>query len=71
MSDFVDVFVSELISELQEAVEEADILVDLTAQEVRNAVSRSFGGYRLIQYHDLPPQWRSNPYVIRGYRSEC
>jgi len=65
VSDLVGVLVSELLSELKK---EADLLVDITAQQVRNAVSRSFGGSRLIQYHDLPPQWRSNPYVIRGYR---
>jgi adiponectin receptor len=70
VSDFVDILPSELISELQEAVDEANVLVDLAAQEVRDAVRRSLEGSRLIQYHDLPQQWRNNPYVTRGYRSE-
>jgi adiponectin receptor len=58
----------ELISELKEDADEAEVLVELAAQEVRDAVRRSFEGSRLIRYHDLPQQWRSNPYVIRGYR---
>lgn len=60
----------ELISELKEDADEAEVLVELAAQEVRDAVRRSFEGSRLIRYHDLPHQWRSNPYVIRGYRLE-
>jgi len=59
---------SELIWELTEDVDEAEALVDLAAQEVRDAVRRSLAGSRLIQYHDLPPRWRNNPYVLRGYR---
>lgn len=70
MSDFVNFSLSELVLELEEGVGEADVLVDLAAQEIRYAVRRSLAGSRLIQYHDLPQRWRNNPYVIRGYRSD-
>jgi len=59
---------SELVAELREDVDEVEVLVELAAQEVRDAVRRSLDGTRLIQYYDLPHQWRNNPYVIRGYR---
>jgi len=58
----------ELISELKEDADEPEVLFELAAQEVRDAVRRSFEGSRLIRYCHLPYQWRNNPYVTGGYR---
>jgi adiponectin receptor len=69
LSNLVDALLSsELVAELKEDVDEAEDLFDLASQEVKNAVRRSFEGSRLIQYCDLPPRWRHNPFVTRGYR---
>jgi adiponectin receptor len=69
LSDFVDALLSsELVAELKEDVDEAEVLFELAAQEVKDAVRRSLEGSRLIQYYDLPQQWRNNPFVTRGYR---
>jgi adiponectin receptor len=68
-SDFVDaVLSSNLVAELKEDVVAAEDLFELAAQEIRDAVKRSFEGSRLIHYYDLPQQWRNNPFVTRGYR---
>jgi len=70
LSNFVDALLpSELVAELKEDVDEVEDLLDLAAQEVRDAVKRSFEGSRLIQYCDLPHKWRNNPFITRGYRS--
>jgi adiponectin receptor len=69
LSDFVDALLSsELVAELREDVDEAEVLFELAAQEVKDAVRRSLEGSRLIQYYDLPQRWRNNPFVTRGYR---
>jgi len=69
MSDLVDALLSsELVAELKVDVDKAEDLFELAAKEVRDAVKRSFEGSRLIQYYDLPHQWRNNPFVTRGYR---
>jgi adiponectin receptor len=69
LSNFVDnVLSSELVAELKEDVDEAEVLLEKAAQEVKDAVRRSFQGSRLIQYYDLPHRWRNNPFVTRGYR---
>ena len=68
-SNLVDVLLSsEPVSGLKEDVDEAEDLLERAAQEVKNAVKRSFEGIRLIHYHELPTQWRNNPFVITGYR---
>lgn len=68
-SDLVDVFLSsEPVTGLKEDVDEVEDLLERAAQEVKNAVKRSFEGIRLIDYHELPKQWRNNPFVITGYR---
>ena len=71
VSDFIRILILlELVAELNEDVDEAEVLFELAAQEVRDAVRRSFEGSRLIRYCDLPQQWRNNPFVTRGYRSD-
>ena len=53
-------FVAELSSDLREG--------ERIACEVARAVKRSLNGSQLIQYADLPHQWRNNPFVKHGYR---
>lgn len=69
LSDLVDALLSsEFVAELKEDVDEAEDLLGQAAQEVKDAVKRSFEGACLIHYHELPKQWRNNPFVTRGYR---
>ncbi|KAI6169330.1 hemolysin-III related-domain-containing protein [Pisolithus thermaeus] len=59
---------SELVSELADDVNAAEEMLEHAARDIARAMKRSLQGSRLIQYVDLPPQWRNNPFVIRGYR---
>ncbi|KAF8070107.1 hemolysin-III related-domain-containing protein [Lyophyllum atratum] len=64
---------SELVTDLlsaspTEIVEETEDMLQRAANEVASAVKRSFQGVRLIQYSDLPHQWKNNPFVTHGYR---
>lgn len=59
---------SELVSELTDDVNKAEEMLEHVALDVARAVKQSLQGSRLIQYVDLPPQWRNNPFVTRGYR---
>ena len=69
LADLVDALLSsEPTTGLKEEVDKAEDLLERAAQEVKNAVKRSFEGVHLINYHELPKQWRNNPFVIRGYR---
>lgn len=69
LSDLLDSLLSsEFVAELKSEVDEAEDMLERAAQEVKDAVRRSFQGARLIQYYDLPHQWRNNPFVTRGYR---
>jgi len=43
-------------------------MLERAAKQVVEAIKRSFGGARLIEYVDLPDQWRTNPFVTRSYR---
>lgn len=43
-------------------------IIEKAAHDVKIAVKRSLNGSKLIQYVDLPEDWRSNPFVHRGYR---
>ena len=36
--------------------------------DVKTALQRSLNGLKLIQYVDLPKEWRNNRFVHRGYR---
>jgi adiponectin receptor len=58
---------SELLP-LPEAVVEGEDMLERAAKEVTVAVKRSLEGARLIQYADLPEQWKNNPFVANGYR---
>ncbi|KAH0827992.1 hemolysin-III related-domain-containing protein [Lanmaoa asiatica] len=55
---------SELIAELSDDVTEAEDM----ARDIARAIKQSLQGSKLIHYVDLPPQWRNNPFVTRGYR---
>lgn len=72
ISELMDALLSsELVNDLisaSEAIEEGEDMLERAATEVANAVKRSFEGVRLIQYSDLPQQWKNNPFVTRGYR---
>lgn len=69
LSDFFDSLLSsEIVAELKDDVDEAEDMFERAAQDVKDAVKRSFEGSRLIQYYDLPHQWRNNPFVTGGYR---
>lgn len=72
ISELMDALLSsELVNDLisaSEAIEEGEDMLERAATEVANAVKRSFEGVRLIQYSDLPQQWKNNPFVTHGYR---
>lgn len=55
---------SELLAELSDDVTEAEDM----ARDITRAIKQSLQGSKLIHYVDLPPQWRNNPFVARGYR---
>ncbi|KAI6046128.1 hemolysin-III related-domain-containing protein [Pisolithus marmoratus] len=59
---------SDLVSELADDVNKAEEMLEHAARDVGRAMKQSLQGSRLIQYVDLPPQWRNNPFVTRGYR---
>jgi len=61
---FESIMSSELASELSDDVSEAGDM----ARDIARAIKQSLQGSKLIHYVDLPPQWRSNPFVLRGYR---
>lgn len=59
---------SELITELSDDVTEAEAVIEVAAKDIARAVKQSLQGSRLIEYVDLPPKWRNNPFVLGGYR---
>jgi len=61
---FESIMSSELMSELSDDVIEAEDM----ARDIARAIKQSLQGSKLIHYVDLPPQWRNNPFVTRGYR---
>ncbi|KAG8214056.1 hemolysin-III related-domain-containing protein [Butyriboletus roseoflavus] len=61
---FESITSSELIAELSDDVTEAEDM----ARDITRAIKQSFQGSKLICYVDLPPQWRNNRFVTRGYR---
>ncbi|KAF8444777.1 hemolysin-III related-domain-containing protein [Boletus edulis BED1] len=61
---FDSIMSSDLVTELSDDVTEAEDL----ARDVACAIKQSLQGSKLIHYVDLPPQWRNNPFVTRGYR---
>lgn len=65
---FESIMSSELVTELTDDVNEAEEIIENAARDIAQAVKQSLQGSRLIHYVDLPPQWRGNPFVTRGYR---
>lgn len=72
LSDVLDTFLhSDLVSDLMDAaheVKEGEERLEKAAMDIAHAIKRSLQGSRLIEYTDLPHQWRNNPFVLRGYR---
>lgn len=65
LSDIFDsIMSSDLVAELSDDVTEAEDM----ARDITCAIKQSLQGSKLIYYVDLPPQWRNNPFVTRGYR---
>lgn len=60
---------SALVSEISSEIRHGEDKLEEAALEIARAVKRSLDGSRLIQYVDLPEQWRNNPFVTGGYRS--
>lgn len=61
---FESIMSSDLVTELSDDVTEAEDM----ARDITRAIKQSLQGSKLIHYVDLPPQWRHNPFVTRGYR---
>ena len=57
-------FVADISSDLRSGEE----TLEKAALEIARAMKRSLNGSRLIQYVDLPEQWRNNHFVKGGYR---
>jgi len=73
LSDLLDALLSsevvaDILKSTPEVIEEGEEMLEKAAHEVATAVRRSLKGVHLIKYHDLPHQWRNNPFVIQGYR---
>ena len=56
------------VRELQTSVAEKAAHAEDTLRDVAAAIKLAAGGNRLIQYVDLPDDWRNNPFVTHGYR---
>ena len=59
---------SEVYTNLKSSEKVIENAFEKAAHDVKIAVQRSLNGSKLIQYVDLPKEWRSNPFVHRGYR---
>ena len=59
---------SELYHNLTSPEKTVEDMLEKTTHDVTAAVQRSLNGSKLIQYMDLPKDWRNNPFVHRGYR---
>ena len=59
---------SELYHNLTSPEKTVEDMFEKTTHDVTAAVQRSLNGSKLIQYIDLPKDWRNNPFVHRGYR---
>lgn len=73
IADLLDALLSselviDLLSASPEIIEETEDMIEKAAKDVADAVRRSLEGVRLIQYSDLPQQWKNNPFVTHGYR---
>jgi len=69
LNEMLDKIVSsELYLNLKSSEEAVEDMFGKATQDVKTAVQRSLNGSKLIQYVDLPKEWRNNPFVHRGYR---
>ena len=59
---------SELYHNLKSSEKAVEDMLEKATHDAKIAVQRSLNGSRLIQYVDLPKEWRHNPFVDRGYR---
>lgn len=59
---------SELYLNLKSSEKAVEDLFEKATHDAKTAVQRSLNGSKLIQYVDLPKEWRNNPFVHRGYR---
>lgn len=59
---------SELYANLKSSEKAVEDMFEKATRDVKVAVRRSLNGSKLIQYVDLPDEWRGNPFVHRGYR---
>ncbi|KIY66484.1 HlyIII-domain-containing protein [Cylindrobasidium torrendii FP15055 ss-10] len=68
LAGFMDA-ISEMASQTaQEIHDEGPDMIERAAHQVAEAVKHSLEGCRLLQYDQLPPRWRNNPFVTQGYR---
>ncbi|KAI1795732.1 HlyIII-domain-containing protein [Ganoderma leucocontextum] len=59
---------SHLVADISSDLRSGEESLEKAALEIALAMKRSLNGSRLIQYVDLPHQWRNNPFVEGGYR---
>jgi hypothetical protein len=59
---------SELYHNLKSSEKAVEDMFEKATHDAKVAVQRSLNGSKLIQYVDLPKEWRNNPFVHRGYR---
>lgn len=59
---------SELYHNLKSSEKAVEDMLEKATRDAKIAVQRSLNGSRLIQDVDLPKEWKSNPFVHRGYR---
>ena len=62
---------SHLVADISSDLRSSEETLEKAALEIARAMKRSLNGSRLIQYVDLPEQWRNNPFVKGGYRQVC
>ncbi|KAG6919381.1 hypothetical protein DXG01_006930 [Tephrocybe rancida] len=67
IADLLEALLSSELAEMLpspvDLVEETEDMLHKAANDVANAVKRSLQGVRLLQYSDLPQQWRNNPFI--------
>lgn len=59
---------SELARDVRDSVAETAAHAEDTLRDVAAAMKLAAGGNKLIQYVDLPDDWRNNPWITHGYR---
>ena len=59
---------SELHHNLKSSEQVVEDMIEEATSDVKVALQKSLNGSRLIQYVDLPKDWRNNRFVHRGYR---